>query len=151
MPAKAGIQGQPIPHPPTWSPAFAGATRTGEQESSVGFPPLAAIGLRQDPCLARIAERHPAAVIDDKAGPLVDTQGLWMIECRGVQPKAADRPRPGLVDGGLQEVGAETAADKVGDQPEITELRLAWQCDVELEEAGWHAAHIQHEDLDRRV
>src|SRR5438128_4178291 len=101
--------------------------------------------------LAGVVEGYRAAGIDDKAGPLIDPQRLWVIEGRGVQPEAIDWPRPGAVDRRLQEIGAEPAPDEIGDEPEIAELGLARCCGVELEKAGGHATHVEDKDFDRRL
>ena len=98
--------------------------------------------------LAGVVEGYRAAGIDDKAGPLVGGQRLWMIEGRGMKPKAVERSRPGLIDCRLQQVGAEPTPDKVGNEPEITEFRLARRRGVELElwlsknEQAWPARLI---------
>src|SRR5215469_14831054 len=74
-----------------------------------------------------------------------------MIEGRSVQPETVERPRPSLVDGRLQEVWAEPAANEIGDQAKIAEFSFARRRRIELEKSGRHAAYIQHKDLDRRL
>ena len=97
---------------------------------------------RQDAVPARVVEQYRAAGIDDKAGPLVDAQCLGVIEGRGMQPKAVDRPRPGMVDRRLQKIRAEPAPDEIWDEPEIAQLGLARHCGIDLEKAGRDAADV---------
>src|SRR6516164_8691210 len=107
-------------------------------------------GLWQYPVLSRVFKQHRAAGIDHETSLLIGAQRLWVIKGGGVQTEAMERPRPRLVDCRLQQVGAEAAADKLGDEPEIAELRLERRGGVELEKAGRHTAHVENEDLDRR-
>src|SRR5271169_6780562 len=105
---------------PTVHGPYAALRRRHEAESF-----LAPFRFRQNPDVPGVVERDPAACINNKAGPLVRGQRLWVVESRGMEPKTVERSRPGLIDCRLQQVGAEPAPDKVGDEPEITQLRLA--------------------------
>src|SRR3546814_6968872 len=63
---------------------------------------------------------------------------------------------PGLLDGGVEQVAAEPAADAVRHEPEVGEVdgaagaaRLV--APVQLEVAGRRSVHMKHEDLDAVV
>src|SRR3546814_11334727 len=81
---------------------------------------------------------------------------LFRSQGVGVHREALGRIAPGLLDGGVEQVAAEPAADAVRHEPEVGEVdgaagaaRLV--APVQLEVAGRRSVHMKHEDLDAVV
>ena len=74
-----------------------------------------------------------------------------MVEGAGVHPEAADRPRPGPLDGAVHEEAAGAGAEQVERHAEEGELAFAFAPEVELEQAFVRAAGLQRMDLDRGI
>src|SRR3546814_3702403 len=87
---------------------------------------------------------------------MVEGRGAGVISGVGVAREARGRVAPGLLEGRVQQVAAEAAADAVRHEAEVGEVDGApvdrgLAAAVELEVAGRGAVAVEHEDLDAVV
>src|SRR3546814_5306341 len=101
---------------------------------------------RNDACQLRVENFLLFLPIGREAQLLVQGQGARMVHGVGVHREALGRIAPGLLDGGVEQVAAEPAADAVRHEPEVGEVdgaagaaRLV--APVQLEVAGRSEEH----------
>ena len=99
----------------------------------------------------RIVGDLDAELVGHESGPPVEADGARMIERAGVEPEALDRGGPRHRLGMVHQASPIAPAHEGLRQPEIDDLGLARDSEVDLQEAGIDAVDVGGEGMDAGI